>query len=86
MFIQGAKMKRIVVARKWILAGVTVAAIPALAYAAETVTYTYDAKGRLVKVERSGAVNNGVKAEYAHDKANNRTNVTVSGSANLPPP
>jgi hypothetical protein len=58
---------------------------PALVFAAETITYTYDAKGRLVKVERSGAVNNGVKAEYKQDKADNRTNVTVTGSANPPP-
>jgi hypothetical protein len=57
-----------------------------LAYAAETITYTYDAKGRLVKVERSGGVNSGVKTEYTHDKANNRTNVTVTGSPNAPPP
>jgi hypothetical protein len=64
----------------------SIAAIPAIAWAAETITYTYDAKGRLVKVERSGSVNNGVKAEYTHDKANNRTNVTVTGSANTPPP
>ena len=60
--------------------------IPALANAAETITYTYDSKGRLVKVERAGTVNNGVKAEYAHDKAANRTNVTVTGSPNPPPP
>jgi YD repeat-containing protein len=53
--------------------------------ASETVTYTYDAKGRLVKVERSGTVNNGVKAEYTHDKANNRTNVKVTGSPNPSP-
>ena len=50
------------------------------AFAAETLIYTYDARGRLVKVERSGAVNNGVKADYAHDKANNRTTVVVTGS------
>ncbi len=62
-----------------------VAVAPALLFAAETITYTYDAKGRLVKVERSGTVNNGVKADYTHDKANNRTNVTVSGSPNPPP-
>lgn len=61
------------------------AAGPALVFAAETITYTYDAKGRLVKVERSGTVNNGVKAEYKHDKADNRTNVTVTGSPNPPP-
>src|SRR3546814_8854785 len=28
--------------------------------AAETITYTYDAKGRLVKVKRTGTVNNNV--------------------------
>lgn len=67
------------------LAAVTVAAIPALAIASETITYTYDAKGRLVKVERSGGPNNGVKVEYVHDKADNRTKVTVSGSGNTPP-
>jgi YD repeat-containing protein len=49
------------------------------AVASETITYTYDARGRLVKVERSGTVNNGVKAEYTYDKGDNRTNVnTVS--------
>jgi hypothetical protein len=61
-------------------------AVSGTAFAAETITYTYDAKGRLVKVERSGSVNNNVKAEYTHDKADNRTNVTVTGSANVPPP
>jgi hypothetical protein len=53
--------------------------------ASETVTYTYDAKGRLIKVERSGTVNNGVKAEYTHDKADNRRNLKVSGSSNPAP-
>ncbi|HEX6377212.1 MAG TPA: hypothetical protein VFZ91_15980 [Allosphingosinicella sp.] len=67
------------------LAVLLVGVAPVLAFAAETITYTYDAKGRLVKVERSGTVNNGVKAEYSHDKANNRTNVTVTGSPNPPP-
>jgi YD repeat-containing protein len=43
--------------------------------AAETITYTYDAKGRLVTVVRSGTVNNGVTTTYSHDKANNRTAV-----------
>ena len=67
-----------------VLAALAVAVVPAPA-ASETITYTYDAKGRLVKVERSGGVNNGVKAEYVHDKADNRTKVTVSGSGNAPP-
>jgi len=45
--------------------------------AQEVVTYTYDARGRLVKVEHSGAVNNNVSAEYKYDKGDNRTNVNV---------
>jgi hypothetical protein len=50
--------------------------------AAETIAYSYDAKGRLVRVVRSGAVNNGVVVDYTHDKADNRTNVKVVGSTN----
>ena len=42
--------------------------------AAETITYTYDARGRLVKVERTGTVNNNVTTNYTIDKADNRTN------------
>ena len=54
------------------------AALTALsAGASETVTYTYDARGRLVKVERGGTVNNNVSAEYKYDKGDNRTNVNV---------
>ena len=52
-------------------------AVTAAAMANETATYTYDARGRLVKVERTGTVNNGVKAEYKYDKGDNRTNVNV---------
>lgn len=50
------------------------------ANAAETITYTYDAKGRLAEVERSGTVNNMVKAEYTHDKADNRKSVKITGA------
>jgi hypothetical protein len=56
----------------------------AAAWASETVTYTYDSRGRLIKVVRTGTVNNNVKAEYKYDKAENRTNVTVT-SPNPPP-
>ena len=56
----------------------------ASAWASETITYTYDSRGRLVKVVRTGTVNNNVKAEYKYDKAENRTNVTVT-SPNPPP-
>ena len=54
--------------------------------AAETITYSYDARGRLVKVVRTGAVNNNVQVVYTHDKANNRKTVVVTGSGNAPPP
>ena len=51
------------------------------AVATETVTYTYDARGRLVQVQHSGTANNGVTTTYAHDKAHNRTNVTTTGAS-----
>lgn len=53
--------------------------------ATETITYTYDAKGRLVKVVRTGTVNNNVTVDYEHDKADNRTRVKVINSPNPPP-
>jgi YD repeat-containing protein len=59
--------------------------LAAIASASETLNYSYDAKGRLVKVQRSGSVNNGVNTSYTYDKADNRANVTVNGSANPPP-
>jgi len=46
----------------------------------ETVNYSYDELGRLVKVENSGTVNNNVVSNYAYDKAGNRTNVKVTGA------
>lgn len=58
----------------------------AAAYAAETISYTYDARGRLVKVARSGTINNNVVTNYAYDKADNRSNKTTTGSPNPPPP
>lgn len=55
------------------------------AMAAETITYTYDAKGRLVKVVRTGTVNNNVTVDYEHDKADNRTRLKTTNSPNPPP-
>ena len=52
------------------------------AHATETLTYTYDAKGRVVKVDRSGSVNNGVSTTYTQDKADNRSNFKTTGSPN----
>jgi YD repeat-containing protein len=68
------------------LAAAAVAAVPALAIAAETIAYSYDARGRLVKVARSGDVNNNVVTNYSYDKADNRTNKTTTGSPNTGPP
>jgi len=69
-------MKRL---EAWLLAG-TALGIAAAAMAAETIAYTYDARGRLIKVVRSGTVNNNVVTSYSYDKADNRTNKTVTGA------
>jgi hypothetical protein len=61
-------------------------AVAAPSMAGETITYSYDAKGRVVSVVRTGTVNNGVTTTYTHDKANNRKTVVVTGSPNPPPP
>lgn len=64
-----------------ILICLAIAALSATAASAtETVSYTYDAKGRLVKVERTGTVNNNVTTTYTHDKTDNRTNVKTTGA------
>jgi YD repeat-containing protein len=66
------------VIHSWWKLAVSIAAIctAAAAHASETTTYTYDALGRLVKVERD----DGLKTEYSYDNAGNRTNVTVTTS------
>ena len=67
-----------------LLLGILVVSSPVAA--AETITYSYDSRGRLVQVLRAGTVNNGVKTVYAVDKAGNRTVLTTTGSTNPPPP
>ncbi len=57
-----------------------VTGLAAAALASETVAYTYDARGRVVAVKHSGTVNNNVQSNYAYDKADNRTNKTVTGA------
>lgn len=64
-----------------VLVGLALAVFPAAAQATEAVTYTYDAKGRLVKVVHTGTVNNNLTTTYGHDKADNRTNVTTTGAS-----
>jgi YD repeat-containing protein len=65
---------------------VTTALLSIAAEAAETITYTYDARGRIVSVAHSGTVNNNVVTNYTYDKADNRTNKTTTGSPNPGPP
>ena len=61
--------------------GVALAALAmaAAAYAAETITYAYDARGRLVKIQHSGSVNNNVSTNYQYDRADNRTLKNTTG-------
>ena len=63
---------------KWALAAAALA-VAAAAVAAETVTFRYDARGRLVKVERTGTVNNNVNTAYEYDKADNRVLKNTTG-------
>jgi YD repeat-containing protein len=74
--------------RRIILLGCASAALVSAtaAGASETIAYSYDARGRLTQVARTGTVNNGVTTTYSQDKADNRTNKTTTGSPNPPPP
>ncbi len=56
-------------------AALTLGLIGSTASAAETVTYTYDARGRLIKVVHTGTVHNNNQVCYKLDKAGNRINV-----------
>jgi YD repeat-containing protein len=69
---------------RWLVLGAGL--LVAAAYAAETITYSYDARGRLIQVARSGTVNNNVTTNYTYDKADNRQSKTTTGSPNPPPP
>jgi hypothetical protein len=51
---------------------------PAAAGASETISYTYDARGRLKTVAHSGTVNNGKTTTYSLDKADNRTSKSTT--------
>lgn len=68
-----------------VISGLCLFGIAPGATATETITHSYDAKGRLVKVVRTGTVNNNVTTEYEHDKADNRTRLKTTNSPNPPP-
>jgi hypothetical protein len=69
---------------KKLLFALSAIGMAAVTYAAETITYTYDARGRLVRVAHNGSVNNNVSANYSYDKADSRIAVNVV-SPNSPP-
>ena|SRR5688572_8721071 len=55
-------------------------ALASAAEAGETVSYDYDALGRLTATTSSGTVNNGVATGIAYDPAGNHSAYTVSGA------
>jgi YD repeat-containing protein len=71
--------------RKLLLASVWALALAAPVHADETVTFTYDEHGRLVRAARAGTVNNGVATDYQYDKADNRTRRALTGSSGTNP-
>lgn len=63
-----------------VVIGASLTLAAGIASATETITYTYDAKGRLILVQHAGSVNNNVITNYTIDHADNRTNVKVTGA------
>jgi YD repeat-containing protein len=55
------------------------ATVAAAAIASETLSYSYDARGRLVTVQHNGSVNANVITNYSYDKADNRTLKNTTG-------
>ncbi len=64
--------------KKFALATLAIGLMGLTASANESVTYTYDARGRLIKVVHAGTVNNNNQVCYKLDKAGNRTNVKAT--------
>ncbi len=64
-----------------ITAIVATLAFPVAALATETITYTYDHRGRLIQVVHSGTSNNGLTVTYTYDAAGNRVRVVTTGAS-----
>ena len=72
---------------KFAISALALGLIGSATMATETVTYSYDARGRLIKVVHTGAVNNNNQVCYKLDKAGNRTRVKadVNSLSSCPP-
>ena len=66
--------------RSLLLLASGLALLPAVPSAAETITYTYDAKGRLTQAAHAGGPANGATTTYQFDAADNRTSVSTTGA------
>ena len=56
------------------------ATLAAAALASETLSYGYDARGRLVRIQHNGSVNANVVTNYGYDKADNRILKNTTGA------
>ncbi|HYJ81844.1 MAG TPA: hypothetical protein VEW26_03245, partial [Allosphingosinicella sp.] len=64
----------------------SVFALAGAAQAAESVTYSYDALGRLTATTTTGGPQSGVATGIAYDPAGNRSTYNVTGVGTPPPP
>ncbi len=65
---------------KMLRSSVTLIIFAASPFTAETTTYSYDAKGRLIQVVKSGGPVSGTVTSYEHDKIDNRKRVQTAGA------
>lgn len=72
--------------RSLLLQSCALAGLFAVAANAETVSYTYDALGRLTASSISGGLNNGRQTGTCFDRAGNRVRYDVATSAPAPCP
>ena len=60
--------------KNWVAVGAGCLCASGIAYASQTVTYTYDALGRLVTSQTQGGPGNGTTQYFHYDPAGNRKN------------